>query len=187
MELIWESGRQAPVAHQGRKDRGGRAHLDNSVRQGALFAMIGHARNGKLIFGQALEGKDVKELLLNVGSGGGAAAAPAAGGAAAGGAPAEEAKEEEKEEGTLHFAYPKSSAQTNTICREGRVRRGHGLRSLRLNDFFSRFPSPFCLYRGLIKRVSGQFQMHISLVGVRLVSTTVRDAARHVPLILENH
>ncbi|KAJ3479706.1 hypothetical protein NLG97_g8252 [Lecanicillium saksenae] len=49
----------------------------------------------------ALEGKDVKEILTSVGSGGGAA--PAAGGAAAaaGGAadaPAEEAKEEEKEE-----------------------------------------------------------------------------------------
>lgn len=52
------------------------------------------------LFAKALEGKDVKELLLNVGSGGGAAAAPAAaGGAAAGGdAPAEEAKEEKKEE-----------------------------------------------------------------------------------------
>jgi large subunit ribosomal protein LP1 len=49
---------------------------------------------------QALEGKDVKDLLLNVGSGGGAAAAPTAGGAAAGGdAAAEEAKEEEKVEG----------------------------------------------------------------------------------------
>ncbi|GAB7342170.1 hypothetical protein MBLNU457_g0427t1 [Dothideomycetes sp. NU457] len=57
------------------------------------------------LFAKALEGKDVKDLLLNVGSGGGAAAAaPAAGGAAAGGdaAAAEEApaaaKEEEKEE-----------------------------------------------------------------------------------------
>jgi hypothetical protein len=51
---------------------------------------------------QALEGKDVKDLLLNVGSGGGAA--PAAGGAAAGGdtAAAEAAPAEEKEEGTLH-------------------------------------------------------------------------------------
>ncbi|KAG9512225.1 hypothetical protein KCU71_g18118, partial [Aureobasidium melanogenum] len=54
------------------------------------------------LFAKALEGKDVKELLLNVGSGSGAAAAPAAGGAAAGGAadeaaPAEE-KAEEKEE-----------------------------------------------------------------------------------------
>jgi len=56
------------------------------------------------LFAKALEGKDVKEILTNVGSGGGAAAAPAAAGgaaAAAGGeaaAPAEEAKEEEKEE-----------------------------------------------------------------------------------------
>ena len=48
---------------------------------------------------QALEGKDVKDLLLNVGSGGGAATAPATGGAAAA-APAEAEKEEEKEEGT---------------------------------------------------------------------------------------
>nr|P50344.1 RecName: Full=Large ribosomal subunit protein P1; AltName: Full=60S acidic ribosomal protein P1; AltName: Full=Allergen Cla h XII; AltName: Allergen=Cla h 12 [Cladosporium herbarum]CAA59463.1 ribosomal protein P1 [Cladosporium herbarum] len=54
------------------------------------------------LFAKALEGKDVKDLLLNVGSGGGAA--PAAGGAAAGGAaavldaPAEEKAEEEKEE-----------------------------------------------------------------------------------------
>ena len=53
------------------------------------------------LFAKALEGKDVKDLLLNVGSGGGAA--PAAGGAApaagAADAPAaEEKKEEEKEE-----------------------------------------------------------------------------------------
>ncbi|KAM7218728.1 60s Acidic ribosomal domain containing protein [Rhypophila decipiens] len=55
------------------------------------------------LFAKALEGKELKDLLTNVGSGGGAAAAPAAGGAAAGGAAAaeeakEEAKEEEKEE-----------------------------------------------------------------------------------------
>ncbi|KAH8169299.1 60s acidic ribosomal protein [Sarocladium implicatum] len=49
------------------------------------------------IFAKALEGKDVKDLLVNVGSGGGAAAPAAAGGAAAGGA-AEEAVEEKKEE-----------------------------------------------------------------------------------------
>lgn len=52
---------------------------------------------------QALEGKDVKDLLLNVGSGGGAAPAAggaAAGGAAAGGADAEPAAEE-KAEGTI--------------------------------------------------------------------------------------
>ncbi|KAK1836023.1 60S acidic ribosomal protein P1 [Podospora conica] len=54
------------------------------------------------LFAKALEGKDVKDLLSNVGSGGGAAAAPAAGGAAAAGGATEdakvEAKEEEKEE-----------------------------------------------------------------------------------------
>jgi len=56
------------------------------------------------LFAKALEGKDVKDLLLNVGSGGGAAAAPAVGGAAAAGgeaageAAAEAPKEEEKEE-----------------------------------------------------------------------------------------
>ncbi|RYP30656.1 hypothetical protein DL767_006156 [Monosporascus sp. MG133] len=50
------------------------------------------------LFAKALEGKDVKDMLLNVGSGGGAAAAPAAGGAAAGGDAAAETKEEKKEE-----------------------------------------------------------------------------------------
>jgi len=57
------------------------------------------------LLAKALEGKNVKEMLLNVGSGGGAAAALAAGaGASAGGAEAaseekvEEKKEEEKEE-----------------------------------------------------------------------------------------
>jgi ribosomal protein L12E/L44/L45/RPP1/RPP2 len=50
---------------------------------------------------QALEGKDVKDMLLNVGSGGGAAAAPsgAAAGGASGDAPAEAKEEEKKEEG----------------------------------------------------------------------------------------
>ena len=49
---------------------------------------------------QALAGKDVKDLLLNVGSGGGAAAAPATGGAgAATGGEAAPAEEKEKEEG----------------------------------------------------------------------------------------
>ncbi|KAJ7204729.1 60s acidic ribosomal protein-domain-containing protein [Mycena pura] len=55
------------------------------------------------LLAKALQGKDVKDLLTNVGSGGGAPAA-VGGGAAAGGAdaaveaPKEEAKEEEKEE-----------------------------------------------------------------------------------------
>ncbi|KAF2399052.1 ribosomal protein 60S [Trichodelitschia bisporula] len=51
------------------------------------------------LFAKALDGRDVKDLLLNVGSGGGAAAAP--GGGATGGATdatPEAAKEEEKEE-----------------------------------------------------------------------------------------
>ena len=47
---------------------------------------------------QALEGKDIKDLLTNVGSGGGAAA-PAAGGAAAAGDAGAAAAEEKKEEG----------------------------------------------------------------------------------------
>ena len=64
------------------------------------------------------------------GSGGGAA--PAAGGAAAGGAAAEE-KEEEKEEGMLHILESIHGTITNLLCREGRVRRGYGFRSLRLN------------------------------------------------------
>ena len=51
------------------------------------------------LLAKALEGKDVKELLSNVGAGGAAPAAGAAPGAAAGGAAAAEApKEEEKKE-----------------------------------------------------------------------------------------
>ncbi|EIW77506.1 ribosomal protein 60S [Coniophora puteana RWD-64-598 SS2] len=56
------------------------------------------------LLAKALEGKDVKDLLSNVGAGGGApAVAVAAGGAAAGGAaaadePKEEAKKEEEKE-----------------------------------------------------------------------------------------
>jgi hypothetical protein len=86
---------------------------------------------------QALEGKDVKELLLNVGSGGGAAAAPGAGGAAAGGeAAAEEAKPEEKEEGKTHPAAPDASTvqNSNAVDSQGGVRRGYGFRSFRLNQ-----------------------------------------------------
>ncbi|KAL9640029.1 MAG: hypothetical protein Q9204_000865 [Flavoplaca sp. TL-2023a] len=55
------------------------------------------------LFAKALEGKNVKDMLLNVGSGGGAAAAPtvSAGGGATDTTPEdvkEEKKEEEKEE-----------------------------------------------------------------------------------------
>ncbi|RJE26307.1 hypothetical protein PHISCL_01376 [Aspergillus sclerotialis] len=47
------------------------------------------------VFAKALEGKDLKELMTNIGSAGPAAPAAPAGGAAA---PAEAAKEEKKEE-----------------------------------------------------------------------------------------
>ncbi|KAF8898742.1 60s acidic ribosomal protein-domain-containing protein [Infundibulicybe gibba] len=50
------------------------------------------------LLAKALEGKNVKELLSNVGSGGGAPAAGAAPAASAGGAAAEAPKEEEKKE-----------------------------------------------------------------------------------------
>ena len=94
---------------------------------------------------QALEGKDVKDLLLNVGSGGGAAAAPTSGGAAAGGAPAEEAKEEKEEEGTISTFCHLPRQYTDTSNSKGRVRRGYGFRSFRLERSFHS-----CLY----------FQMH---------------------------
>lgn len=66
------------------------------------------------LLAKALEGKDVKELLSNVGSGGGA---PATGAPAAGGAPAaaaaveektEEPKPEEKEESDDDMVRPRS-------------------------------------------------------------------------------
>ncbi|RPB01031.1 ribosomal protein 60S [Choiromyces venosus 120613-1] len=67
------------------------------------------------LFAKALEGKDVKDLLLNVGSGGGAAAAPGGGGAAAsGGAGAAEEKEPEKEEGALLSYNPPSCVRILT-------------------------------------------------------------------------
>ena len=89
------------------------------------------------LFAKALEGKDVKDLLVNVGSGGGAA--PAAGGAApaAGGASDAPAAEEKKEEGKSIFLTMKNArgarADQNCFHREGGVRRRHALRSLRLS------------------------------------------------------
>ncbi|GAA5843782.1 hypothetical protein JCM9279_000141 [Rhodotorula babjevae] len=50
------------------------------------------------LLAKALEGKDIKELLTNVGAGGAAPAAGASSGGAAAGGAAEEAKEEAKEE-----------------------------------------------------------------------------------------
>ena len=84
---------------------------------------------------QALEGKDVKDLLLNVGSGGGAA--PAAGGAApaaGGAADAAPAAEEKKEEGMFTTRFLCNKEQRLTHNREGGVGRGHGLRSFRLSS-----------------------------------------------------
>lgn len=84
---------------------------------------------------QALEGKDIKDLLVNVGSGGGAATAPAAGGAAPGGAAAaEEEKEEEKEEGAIlptRLSIP--AGYTDKLYSQGGIRRGYGFRSFRLS------------------------------------------------------
>jgi ribosomal protein L12E/L44/L45/RPP1/RPP2 len=77
--------------------------MDNSLRQGTTRSAADTWERRLISLLQALEGKDVKDMLLNVGSGGGAAAAaPAAGGAGAGAAdePAAEEKKEEKEEGT---------------------------------------------------------------------------------------
>ena len=69
--------------------------------------------------------------LASVPSGGGGGAA-AAGGAAAGGAAPEAAKEEEKEEGKCPRTH-RTPCLADTRNREGGVRRGHGLRSLRLS------------------------------------------------------
>ena len=98
------------------------------------------------LFAKALEGKDVKDLLMNVGSGGGAAAAPAAGGAAAAGgdAAADAPKEEAKEEGGLNNTLGIIKDDLLTVVsanREGGVRRGHGLRSFRLSDFCGEYSS----------------------------------------------
>ncbi|KAI6247882.1 60S acidic ribosomal protein P1 [Erysiphe necator] len=50
------------------------------------------------LFAKALDGKDVKDMLLNVGSGGGGAAAPASSGDAGAASATEDKKAEEKEE-----------------------------------------------------------------------------------------
>jgi hypothetical protein len=108
-----------------------------------------------LIVGQALEGKDVKDLLLNVGSGGGAAAAPAAGGAGGAAAADDAPAAEEKEEGTSALSPNTQRRETDTLHREGGVRRGHGLRSLRLSVFL-RFFFPHLPYSGCPKGIIGR-------------------------------
>ena len=84
---------------------------------------------------QALEGKNVKDMLLNVGSGGGAAAAPTvgAGGGATDTAP-EEVKEEKKEEGKSdNLIIHQIHANGGFAIREGGVGRRHGFWIVRLN------------------------------------------------------
>jgi hypothetical protein len=105
-------------------------------------------------FFQALEGKDIKDLLTNVGSGGAAAPAAVGGAAAGAAAPAEAAAaEEKKEEGKdlkpvrLGFA----DRNTDRLYREGGVRRGHGLRSVRLNVLIR---STFCFLFFLVSLLS---------------------------------
>jgi large subunit ribosomal protein LP1 len=89
------------------------------------------------LFAKALDGKNLKDMLLNVGSGG-AAAAPAAGGAAAGGAAAaaEEApKEEEKaadKEESDDGELPRGTLADAEISANNLARR-HGIRSFRLS------------------------------------------------------
>ena len=71
--------------------------------------------------------------LASVPSGGAGGSAPAAGGAAASGGAAEAAPEEEKEEG-MSIPTQLGCSFSNTHCREGGVRRGHGFRSFRLSN-----------------------------------------------------
>jgi large subunit ribosomal protein LP1 len=85
------------------------------------------------LFAKALDGKNLKDMLLNVGSGG-AAAAPAAGGAAAGGAAAaaeEEEKAADKEESDdgelLRGTHADVEISANNLARR------HGIRSFRLS------------------------------------------------------
>lgn len=105
------------------------------------------------------------EKLASVPSGGAGGAAPAAG-AASGGA-AEETKAEEKEEG----AYPAFSwnrayeSFTDDRCREGGVRRGHGLRPLRLSDPFPGTRALTTLHQ--FRRVHGRFgRRFLHVIGV---------------------
>jgi ribosomal protein L12E/L44/L45/RPP1/RPP2 len=99
------------------------------------------------LLAKALEGKDVKELLSNVGSGGGA---PATGAPAASGAPAaaaaveekEEPKSEEKEESDDDMVracpfHPSSFAHLLTICKLFHS----GLRIIRLSIGLLMYPT----------------------------------------------
>ena len=124
--------------------------MDNTFRQGTyhqalLNGLTVLVKRWDLTEEQALEGKDVKDMLLNVGSGGGAAAAAPSGGGAApaagGDAPAE--KEEEKKEEGEQYSLKETQLEEGLLTlgpdREGRIGRGHGFRSLRLSQDPTRF------------------------------------------------
>lgn len=119
------------------------------------------------LFAKALEGKDVKEMLTNVGSGGGAAAAaPAAGGAAAGGAaeaaaPAEEAKEE----GTFQlFRFGFSRLTTILQKRKSPTRTWDSVSSTKRASVFTYCPlySPR-LFRDKTKRKESSIQTTLAV------------------------
>lgn len=108
--------------------------------------------------GQALEGKDVKDLLLNVGSGGGAAAATggASGGASGDAAAADEKVEEKAEEGTSptldpHYAHMLIISQR----RRSPTTTWASVCSIRFSS--SPFLSSFA-YSGFHQRISGRTQ-----------------------------
>ena len=130
---------------------------------------------------QALEGKDVKDLLLNVGSGGGAApAAGGAGGAAASGEAAADEKVEEKEEGTSHRIALSEDILT---CAQ---RRRSPTTTWALVCSTKRLPSPRFL-RHLPSRVEiGSAVGHAlhTIFWERDGSSTVREASRHTPVIM---
>jgi hypothetical protein len=112
---------------------------------------------------QALEGKDVKDLLLNVGSGGGAASAPAAGGAAAAGEAAAEEKEPEPEEGMNSLLFWSTRrACTDYFHSQGGVGRGYGFRPFRLERFFN---FPVCTFKCMatvfsVQHLAGRVAFH---------------------------
>jgi hypothetical protein len=98
---------------------------------------------------------DGSAKLASVPSGGAAAAGgAAAGGAAAGGAAAEEKKEEEKKEEGALFFLPTNTCDGRSLTyhhREGGVRRGYGLRPVRLSAP-PRSPKSQALWYGQFRR-----------------------------------
>ena len=129
---------------------------------------------------QALEGKDVKDLLLNVGSGGGAAPAAGGAGGAAGGEAAAEEKAEEKEEGTSHRV---ALSENMLTCAQ---RRRSPTRTWALVCSTKRISSPRFL-RHLPSRVEiGSAVRHAlhTISWERDGSPAVREASRHTPVIM---